>query len=176
MADSNWVARRALSGVGGKLLKGWELASIMLWQSGLPYSIMSGLDNSFTGDYSDRADFLGTEISQARLSPGRPHAQQIREYFNTALFGPNAVGTFGDSGKNILRGPGVFNVDFALLKNTKIHEHYTLQFRAGIYDVFNNLNFSQPDSTTTDPTFGQILSTAVGASPRVMQFALKLLF
>jgi hypothetical protein len=165
-----------LSGVGDRLLNGWELASIMLWQSGLPYSIMSGFDDSFSGDFSDRADFIGAKISQARLSPGRPHAQQIREYFNTALFKPNAVGTFGDSGKNILRGPGVFNVDFALLKNTKIHERYTLQFRAEVYDAFNNVNFNQPDSATTDPTFGQILSTAVGASPRVMQFALKLLF
>ena len=162
------------SGVGDKLLNGWELAPIMLWQSGPPYSIMSGLDNSFTGDYSDRADFIGTKISQARLNPGRPHGQLIREYFNTALFNPNAVGTFGDSGKNILREPGVFNIDFALLKNTKIHEHYTLQFRAEFYNAFNDVNFGPPDFTRTDPTFGQILSTA--ARPRILQFAFKLLF
>jgi len=49
-----------LSGVGDKILNGWELAPIFLWQSGVPYSIMSGLDNSFTGDFSDRADFIGT--------------------------------------------------------------------------------------------------------------------
>jgi hypothetical protein len=163
-----------LSGVGDKLLNGWELTPIMLWQSGLPYSLMSGLDNSFTGDYSDRADFIGTKISQARLNPGRPHGQLVREYFNTALFKPNAVGTFGDSGKNILREPGVFNIDFALLKNTKIHEHYTLQFRAEFYNAFNDVNFGPPDFTRTDPTFGQILSTA--ASPRILQFAFKLLF
>jgi len=163
-----------LSSAGDKLLNGWELAPIFLWQSGPPYSIMSGLDNSFTGDYSDRADFIGTKISQARLNPGRPHGQLIREYFNTALFNPNAVETFGDSGKNILREPGVFNIDFALLKNTKIHEHYTLQFRAEFYNAFNDVNFGPPDFTRTDPTFGQILSTA--ASPRILQFAFKLLF
>jgi len=87
-----------LSGVGDKILNGWELAPISLWQSGVPYSIMSGLDNSFTGDFSDRADFIGTKPSQARLNPGRPHRQLVQEYFNTSLFTPNAIGTFGNSG------------------------------------------------------------------------------
>ena len=87
-----------LSGVGDKILNGWELAPIFLWQSGVPYSIMSGLDNSFTGDFSDRADFIGTKLSQARLNPGRPHRQLVQEYFNTSLFTPNAIGTFGNSG------------------------------------------------------------------------------
>ena len=163
-----------LRGVGDKLLNGWELAPILTWQSGLPYSIMSGLDNSFTGDYSDRADFIGKSIIQAHLNPDRPHGQLIQEYFNTALFQPNAIGTFGDSGKNNLRGPGLFNTDLALLKNTKIGEHLTLQFRAEFYNAFNNVAFGLPDFTYTDPTFGQILSTA--GSPRIMQFAFKLLF
>jgi hypothetical protein len=163
-----------LGSAGDKLLNGWELAPILVWQSGLPYSIMSGLDNSFTGDYSDRADFIGTKISQAKLNPDRPHGQLIQEYFNTALFEPNAIGTFGNSAKNNLRGPGLFNTDLALLKNTKIGEHLTLQFRAEFYNAFNNVAFGLPDFTTTDPTFGQILSTA--GSPRIMQFAFKLLF
>jgi hypothetical protein len=163
-----------LHGAGGKLLNGWELAPIFVWQSGLPYTIMSGLDNSFTGDNSDRADFIGTKISQARLNPDRPHGQLIQEYFNTAVFEPNAIGTFGNSAKNNLRGPGIFNTDLAVLKNTNIAEHLTLQFRAEFYNAFNNVAFGLPDFTTTDPTFGQILSTA--GSPRIMQFAFKLLF
>jgi hypothetical protein len=162
------------SSVGDKIWNGWELAPIFLWQSGLPYSIMSGLDNSFTSDFSDRADFIGTKISQAKFNPDRSHGQLVQEYFNTAVFKPNAVGTFGNSAKNNLRGPGVFNTDVALLKNTKIAEHFTLQFRAEFYNAFNNVDFGLPDFTTTDPTFGQILSTA--ANPRIMQFAFKLLF
>jgi len=142
--------------------------------SGLPYSLMSGLDNSYTGDYSDRADFIGTKISQAKFNPDRPHGQLIQEYFNTALFVPNAVGNFGNSAKNNLRGPGPFNTDLALLKNTKIDEHLTLQFRAEFYNAFNNAALGLPHFTTTDPTFGQILSTA--GSPRIMQFTFKLLF
>ena len=53
---------------GDKLLNGWELAPILVWQSGLPHSIMSGLDNSFTGDYSDRADFIGRMPLSGRFS------------------------------------------------------------------------------------------------------------
>jgi hypothetical protein len=172
-----------LSSVGDKLLNGWELAPILVWQSGLPFSVMSGLDNSFTGDFSDRADFIGTNISQAKLNPDRPHGQLIQEYFNTAVFQPNALGTFGNSAKNNLRGPGFFNTDLALLKNTKISERFTLQFRAEFYNAFNNVAFGLPDFTYTDPTFGQILSTAgipgvlsAAGSPRIMQFAFKLLF
>jgi hypothetical protein len=146
----------------------------MTWQSGIPYSVMSGLDNSFTGDFSDRADFLGTNLHQAKLNPDRPHGQLIQEYFKTAFFGPNALGTFGNSAKNNLRAPGLFDTDLALLKDTKIRERYTLQFRAEFYNAFNDVNFGLPDFTWTDPTFGQILSTA--ASPRIIQFALKLLF
>jgi hypothetical protein len=163
-----------LSGAADKFLNGWRLAPIVTWQSGFPFTIMSGFDNSFSGDFVDRADFIGTNLNQAKLDPNRSHNALTQEYFNTAVFGPNAIGTFGDSGKNNLRAPGLFDTDIALLKDVKIHERYMLQFRAEAYNAFNNVNFGLPDSTFTDPTFGQILSTS--NSPRIMQFALKLLF
>ncbi|HET7841090.1 MAG TPA: TonB-dependent receptor, partial [Terriglobia bacterium] len=170
-----WAFPRAnLSGAADKLVNGWQLAPIVGWRSGFPFSVMSGLDNSFSGDYVDRADFIGTSLSQARLDPNRPHGALIQEYFNTSVFGPNAIGTFGNSGKNNLRGPGAFNTDLALLKDTKIGERWTLQFRAEAFNAFNNVNFGLPDYYQTDPTFGQITYTS--RDPRIMQFAMKLLF
>jgi hypothetical protein len=163
-----------LRGAADRFLNGWRLAPIVTWQSGFPYTVMSGFDNSFSGDFVDRADFIGTNLNQAKLDPNRSHNALTQEYFNTAVFGPNAIGTFGDSGKNNLRGPGLFDTDLALLKDIKIHERYMLQFRAEAYNAFNNVNFGLPDATFTDPTFGQILSTS--NSPRIMQFAFKLLF
>jgi hypothetical protein len=145
-----------LSGAAGKLLNGWQVAPIVIWRSGFPFSVMSGLDNSFSGDYVDRADFTGTNLNQAKLSTGRSHAQLMQEFFNTAVFGPNAIGTFGNSGKNNLRGPRMFDTDLAIEKNTKIGERYTVQFRAEFYNAFNNVNFGQPDGFSTDPTFGEI--------------------
>ena len=171
-----------LHGATDKLLNGWAVAPLMTWRSGYPFSVMSGMDNSMSGDYVDRADFApGATIAQARLSANRSHAALIQEYFNPAAFTQNALGTYGNTGKNILVGPGYFDTDIALLKDTKIGERYTLQFRAEAFNAFNNVNFGQPDMFWSDSTvaggpgtFGQITSTS--GDPRIMQFALKLLF
>lgn len=157
-----------------KLLGGWAVAPILTWQSGFPFTVMSGLDNSFSGDFSDRADLAGGGLGAAALSTSRSVGAQVAEYFNTAVFVPNALGTFGDEPKNGLRGPGLFNTDLAILKNTSFGERYTVQFRAELYNAFNNVNFGAPDAVLTDPQFGQLTYTATG--PRIMQFALKLLF
>ena len=169
-----------LSGAADRILNGWSVAPIVTWRSGFPFSIMSGVDNSFSGDYMDRADFApGATLADAKLSPNRSHAALQQEYFNPAAFTQNAIGTFGNTGKNILRGPGLFNTDIALLKDIRIGERYTLQFRAEAFNAFNNVNFGQPDDFWTDEapgiqTFGQLLYTST--APRIMQFALKLLF
>ena len=158
------------------------MSSVVSWHSGFPFQIFSGYDNSFSGVGLDRADFIGTSISQAKLDPGRPHGQLVQEYFNTAVFAPNAIGTFGDSGKNILRGPGFFDTDFGLIKDTHLTERMTLQFRAEFFNLFNNVNFAQPDNGAADSTFGQITSTAgygltpAPGDPRILQFALKFIF
>jgi hypothetical protein len=169
-----------LSGAADKFLNGWQVAPIVSWQSGFPFSIMSGYDNSYSGDYVDRADFApGATLAQAKLNPNRSHGALIQEYFNTAAFQANAEGTYGNTGKNILSGPGIFNTDLALLKDTKIGERVTLQFRAEAFNAFNSVNFGQPDDFVSDgeagiQTFGQIFYTST--PPRIMQFALKLLF
>ena len=169
-------------GASDKLLNGWAVAPLITWRSGFPFSIMSGVDNSMSGDYVDRADFVpGFTIAQARLDPNRSHAALIQEYFNPAAFTQNALGTYGNTGKNILVGPGLFDTDIALLKDTKIGDRYTLQFRAEAFNAFNNVNFGQPDYFWSDSavaggpgTFGQITYTST--DPRIIQFALKLLF
>jgi hypothetical protein len=162
-----------LTGVAGGFTKGWELTSIVNWRSGFPFPVYSGIDNSFSGVGVDRADFVGTSLSQAKLDPNRSHGELIQQYFNPNVFVPNAVGTFGNSGRNILRGPGSFVTDFGVVKNTKVTEKTSVQFRAEFFNFFNNVNFGQPDNSIADSTVGQI--TGAG-SPRILQFALKLLF
>ena len=170
-----WQVPKLIStgGLAGGFLSGWELTSIATWRGGFPFSVFSGADNSFSGVGADRADFIGTSFSQAKLDTGRSHGQLIQEYFNTAVFVPNAIGTFGNSGKNNLRGPGLFDIDLGLLKDTKITEHATLQFRAEFFNLFNNVNFMQPDGNVASSSFGQITSAG---DPRILQFALKFLF
>jgi hypothetical protein len=163
-----------VGGLAGRLVNGWQLTSILSWHSGFPFSVFSGHDNSFSSVGEDRADLTVSNVHMASLDPGRPHGQLVNEWFNTSVFAPNAVGTFGNGGKNFLRAPGFFNTDLGLLKDTKISERVSAQFRAEFFNVFNNVNFSGPDNILTDSAFGQITSTS--SDPRILQFALKLLF
>lgn len=156
-----------------KLVNGWQLTGIANWQTGFPFSIFSGYDNSFSAIGADRANLLAPSVSSAILSTGRSHAQQVQKWFDTSAFGPNPIGTFGNTGKNILRGPRYFATDAALLKNTNLTERVNLQFRAEFYNAFNNVNFGMPDGGLQDSGFGQITSAQ---SPRILQLALKASF
>jgi hypothetical protein len=122
---------------------------------------------------TDRADLTVSSVKDAVLSTGRSHAQLINQWFNTAAFTANQVGTFGNTGKNILRGPRSFDLDLALLKNAKVNDRVSLQFRAEFYNALNNVNFGSPDGGLTDSSFGQITSAG---SPRILQVALKAMF
>ncbi len=165
----------------GKLVNGWQVSSIVTWQGGFPFTVYSGVDNSLTGEFEDRADFTGTNIHQAVIGSGESHGQMVQEWINTSLFQPNAIGTFGNQGKNSLRGPRLFNTNMSLVKHTKINERIGVEFRAEAFNVFNNVNFNlystngnaAVDRYQADPTFGEIFSAA---SPRILQLALKLSF
>jgi hypothetical protein len=161
------------NGWQGKLTKGWQASSIISWQSGTPFTVYSGVDNSFSGVGADRGNFTGASLSEAVLSHGRSHSQLVNEYFNTSFFAVNPVGTFGNTGKNVLRGPRYFDTDLAFMKNTQISERFSFQFRAEAFNLFNNVNFMNPGSTVSDTGFGQITAAQ---DPRILQFALKILF
>jgi hypothetical protein len=166
------LPRLDVSGAADKFLNGWQLNSIVTWQSGFPFSIGSGRENSFTGAGGELADFLGGD---SRLSDDRPHGEQILEWFDTSKFTANAVGTFGNSGRNILRGPKFFNMDFGFLKSTAITERVRIQFRAEFFNLFNNVNFRFPNSNASSSQFGRVTSVT-DDSQRIIQFGLKLLF
>ncbi|AXC09784.1 Oar protein [Acidisarcina polymorpha] len=160
-------------GVLDKVVNGWNLTAIMNWQTGFPFTVFSDFDNSFSGMGADRADLTAPSIKNVVLSNGRSHANLVNEWFNTSDFAPNQVGTFGNTGKNALRGPRFANTDLALLKDAKINERVGLEFRAEFYNVFNNVNFGAPDAGLTDSGFGQITSAF---DPRILQMALRLSF
>ena len=168
------VPHSQFHGFAGRLANGWEVTSILSWQGGFPFSVFSGLDNSFSGVGQDHASFTGTSYSQAVLT-GQSHGQEVNQYFKTSLFTYNAIGTFGDTGKNILTGPRLFNTDFAVIKDTPITEHTKVQFRAEFFNIFNNVNFATPSNAVVNGNFGAITGTVTN-SPRILQFALKFVF
>jgi hypothetical protein len=167
-----------------QIVNGWGLSGTLAWQSGSPFSIFSGVDNSLSGMLGDRADLAVSSVQQAVLGGGRSHAAEVQEWFNTGAFVVNQIGTFGDTGKNILRGPRYFDVDLVATKDVKITERLALEFRAEFFNAFNNVNFGNPDGNLQDATFGQITGLAGASSsntygtaqPRIIQFAMKLSF
>jgi hypothetical protein len=151
------------------LAQGWQVNGINTLRSGLPFTVRSGVDNSLTGIGGDTADQVGDWHIQ---NNGR--AATIQHYFNTAAFAVNSLGTFGTSGINVMQGPGFWNLDAGVSKAFPIHEARRIDFRAQFYNIANNVNFGQPNSTVNNPTFGRITST-VGNS-RVIEFGLKFAF
>jgi hypothetical protein len=162
-----------VNGITNQVVNGWNLSFITNWQSGFPFTSFAEDDNSFSAMGNDRPDITVANISQTKLSTRRSHAALINEWFNTADFVPNAIGTYGNIGKNSLRGPRLFTTDLALLKTGKVGERVNYEFRAEFYNVFNNVNFGNPDFGLTDSNFGQISSAG---DPRILQMALKLKF
>ena len=155
-----------------KLINGWQLNSILVRQSGFPFTVTSGVDNSFSGVGSDRADYLG---GNANLSDSRPLNDKLLQWFDTTRFVVNAPGTFGNSGRSILRGPGYLNMDLGVLKTTGVTERIRLQFRAEFFNALNHPNFRLPTSNISSSQKGRI-TAVVDENQRIIQFGLKLLF
>ncbi|HEY1901719.1 MAG TPA: TonB-dependent receptor [Terracidiphilus sp.] len=167
------IPRIPVKGIADQAVNGWNLSYITNWQSGFPYTPFAEDDNSFSGMGNDRPDITVANISDTKLSSKRSHSDLINEWFNTADFVPNQIGTYGNIGKNSMFGPSLFTTDLALLKNGKVGERVSYEFRAEFYNAFNNVNFGAPDAGLQDSNFGQISSAG---DPRILQVALKLKF
>ncbi|RRA49147.1 TonB-dependent receptor [Acidipila sp. EB88] len=153
-------------GLVGGVANGWQNQGIITVQTGTPYSINSSVDTSAQGIGRNFAD----PVPGQSFSPAH---RGVQSYFNTAAFTNAAAGTIGATGRNLLYGPSLVNVDFSLFKEFKVREYGRIQFRGEFFNLFNHPNFANPDNTVGDGTFGQILSAR---DPRITQFALKYLF
>ena len=101
------------------------------------------------------------------------------QWLNKAAFFQQATG-FGDAGRNILRSPGMFNLDFSIAKNTAVTERVGIQLRVEAFNIMNHPNFTQPVNQVTSAQFGQITATRAArgdvSSSRQLQLGLKLIF
>jgi hypothetical protein len=157
------------SALAKTVLGGWGLNGILTARSGSPFTVSAGRDNSLTSIGRDTAD----QVGDPSLGGDRSKQDRIAQYFNTSAFALNPIGTFGTSGINILEGPGSWNFDFGLMKNFRVTEAQSVQFRFDAYNAFNHANLSNPDANRSSGTFGRIFGTS---SPRVVEFGLKYRF
>jgi Carboxypeptidase regulatory-like domain len=153
----------------GAVINGWQANSIIFVQTGMPFTILSGTDRSLSGIGNDYADAV------PGVSPARPSgASKITSYFNPAAFVQAATGTFGDTARNFLRGPGYIDVDASVFKDLFTERRVQGQFRAEAFNLFNHTNLNNPGSTVSSSgSFGHITGAN---SPRVFQFGAKVLF
>jgi hypothetical protein len=158
----------------------WAISGVTTIQSGLPFSVTDSTAGTIYGiaTYAQFANGLGP--ADAALSGNTQ--SRLNRYFNTAAFTTAPVignGTgFGNSGRDILRGPGQLNFDAGIGRNfnlSPVREGSELQFRGEFFNFANHPQFNNPGSNRGAPTtFGIVSSTAV--APRIVQFALKYVF
>ena len=164
--------RLGTSMFGKQVLNGWGLAGIVIAQSGTPFSVTDSGGAAFFGTTGSRANWaLDSTLATAKLSgsiEGR-----LTQYFNTVAF-TRAGNSFGNAGRNILRGPRQRNADLQVGKLIPVSERIQAEFRGEFFNVFNLVNFSNPSGSTASSGFGVITNTT--GNPRVVQLAIKLRF
>ncbi|MCI0621472.1 MAG: carboxypeptidase regulatory-like domain-containing protein [Acidobacteria bacterium] len=154
-------------GIGGKLLEGWQIASIVTLRSGFPNTITLNTDNLNIG--------LGRRPHRVGVGSLPSSQQSPDHWFDSTAFVIPPFGIYGNAGKNILDGPGLSNINGSIIKDTYFREGKEhLEFRAEFFNLFNHPNFSNPGAILDTAQFGRILNTAT--EPRLIQFGLKLYF
>lgn len=181
-----------------KLTEGWQINGIASFQSGAPFTIFSNDNQSQQASGLDRADLVGrAQTFNARtIRTFTPDANGINGsclngqttgnfYFNPLAYdcanvtegGGIPLFSFGDSGRNSVRGPGINNVDLSIFKSFKFNERSALEFRTEMFNAFNHTQFLLSGNSSSvfgfNNTFGQLTQAR---DPRIIQFALKLSF
>jgi hypothetical protein len=183
------LTERALSAV----LNGWRASGILSVQSGYPFTPVVRTNRSRSRINEGGPGAGAGNIDHPNLVPGRNKGNIILDrperYFDPAAFTLQDAGFLGTSGRNILTGPGYFNLDFSLAKNIPVKQlgdSGALEFRGEFFNILNHANFAMtdtfrqvfagaPNGEAPLPTAGVITTTGLNRS-RQIQFALKLPF
>jgi hypothetical protein len=175
--SSNWIYE--LPWAAQRAYGGWQISGILYLRSGLPIGANGGITQSqsmlSTGITNNRPN---TICDPVLANP------TIDQWFNTSCFQqtPDATGTFGNTGRNSVRGPGQFNIDVSVIKNTKFGPVGS-ELRLEVFNVLNHPQFANPNGQLGNAAFGTISAMLAspscalcGTTERQVQLALKLKF
>jgi hypothetical protein len=193
--------------VANGIISGWNIAPIMSFQAGAPYSILStrgtlnrngrsanetadssltaGQIKSLLGVFYKGSTVYGINPSVINPTNGEGVAADALPFvpFSGEVFTNPGAGQVGILSPFFFQGPKFFDLDFAVTKDTRIHERLVLQFRASFFNLFNTVNFSNPsaaNSNINSTTFGQISTTVtpvnLNQAARVIQTTLSIKF
>jgi Carboxypeptidase regulatory-like domain/TonB-dependent Receptor Plug Domain len=175
----------ALHGPLDQIAGGWRVSSLFQWHSGVPFtpviqsSVAGGIDPGLTPSFGAGSTLYPEQVGDPSVSH-RSHAM----WFNPAAFADPADGTFGSTHRNTLIGPGFANVNLSIAKEFPIHEAISLEIKADMFDVFNHINWSNPDANVgyvggvlADSTAGQITTPVnSGTDARIIQLGAHIRF
>ncbi len=172
-------------GVASAIAGNWQLTTTALARTGFPINVL--LPSSAISPYGNSGTLRPDRVPGMSLKP--TGGKNIAHWINPAAFATPAPGTFGNAPRDLLAGPGTWQVDSGLAKTVLLGERMRLELRSEFYNVFNHPQLGQPQATFGQSGFGSIINTVnlntaivspitpVGSgTPREMQFALRLDF
>lgn len=155
-----FVQQGSLSAV----LRNWQWSGITQFMSGQPLN---------PSEPSSQPNVGGTDARPDRVCNGRISNPTMAEWFNTSCFVLSPINTFGNSGRNVIIGPGAQQWDMSLQRTFKFGEHINMELRGEFFSVFNHQNWNNPDTGVTDPTYGEIFGKY---DPRIIEVGARLTF
>jgi hypothetical protein len=159
------------------VVNGWELAPLIHIQTGAPFTVTLGVDNTLINVGNDRPNIVPgqpiyAKVPQFLKGPGAAN----RQYLNIAAFATPALGTFGNAGRNAFRAPPALQLDAQVSRIFQLHEALNMTLRLEAFNALNHPNFGTPGTNMhSSGSFGQIGGTNL-SSARVFQGAIKFNF
>jgi len=157
----------ATDGVAGAVLGGWQISAIVNKSSGFPRDPQVGSDVPNTGSQTYRPNLV------AGQDPN-DGPQTVQQWFNTAAFARPDAFTYGNAGRNIVVGPGIFTTDASIMRTFLFGGTRSLQFRLEAFNVFNNPVWGDPQMSMASPLYGTINTTRIPM--RELQLGVKFAF
>jgi hypothetical protein len=148
----------------GYLVRGWQVNGVFAAYSGRPFTVTADGGALNAPGNTQTADLVGTVVQNGGTG----------EFYSRSAFAGVTTARFGNTGRNILRGPSIVNMDAGLFRNWTIKERFTLQFRAEAFNVSNTPHFNNPSANVNSGDFMQITSAL--DDQRSMRFGLRLAF
>jgi hypothetical protein len=175
----------ALRGPLDQIAGGWRLSSLFQWHSGVPFtpviqnSVAPGIDPGLAPSLSAGSFLYPQQVGDSKVSNPTIHG-----WFNPAAFANPAPGTFGNTHRNTLIGPGFANVNLSIAKEFSLYERLKLEIRGDAYNAFNHINYANPNANVgyvggvlADPTAGTITGPAgFNGNLRIIQLGAHLTF
>ena len=159
----------------GRTLGGWQISGSTFMRTGTPLWVTRGDDVAGVGDtFAQPYNLVGDPESNSNGKLSEGAALDSNYWFNPAAYARPSTGTFGNSPRNNMYGPGQYQWDIALFKNVAVKAGHSLQFRAEIFNFLNHANLNNPSTDPTSSSFGRV--TAKDNSRRDVQLSLRYTF